>query len=172
MKIKMIPVMIATFTLIAGLPVLLVAAEPPAQVEIDQLSKDFTPVHFDHASHVDMGGDCGECHHHTTGTAAKNPDCMRCHASGVNNERVACRDCHLVEPFSADSLKIATADRNRYHRDPLGLKGAYHRNCMGCHETAGGPTGCLDCHARTESGDALFLSGKYQPSPASQTAAH
>lgn len=173
MKIKMIiPVIVATFTLVAGLSLLPAAAAPPAQVRIDQLSKDFAPVLFDHASHVDMVGDCGECHHHTAGTASKDPDCMRCHDSGGSGERVACRDCHAAQPFSADHLKTTMEDRKRYHRDPLGLKGAYHRNCMGCHEAGGGPTGCLDCHPRTDAGDALFHTGKYLPAPTEKAAGH
>ena len=173
MKIKMIiPVMVATFALVAGLPLPSAAVTPPAQVVIDQLSKDFAPVQFDHASHVDMVGDCSECHHHTTGTASKNPDCMRCHDSGGSGERVACRDCHAAEPFSADHLKKTTEDRKRYHRDPLGLKGAYHRSCTGCHEAGSGPTGCLDCHPRTEAGDALFHAGKYQPTSTNKAAGH
>jgi hypothetical protein len=174
MKIKMIiPVIAATFAFVAGLSTLPAdAAEPPAQVLIDQLRKDFEPVQFDHASHVDMVGDCGECHHHTTGSASKDPDCMRCHDSGGSGERVACRDCHAAEPFSADHLKKTTEDRKRYHRDPLGLKGAYHRNCRGCHESSGGPIGCLDCHSRTEAGDALFHAGKYTPSHTGKAAGH
>lgn len=173
MKIKsIITAMVATFALVAGFSSLATAAVPPAQVRIDQLSKDFAPVQFDHASHVEMVGDCGECHHHTTGAPSKNPDCMRCHDSGSTSERIACRNCHVPEPFSADYLKKMAEDRKRYHRDPLGLKGAYHRNCMGCHESSGGPTGCLDCHARTDAGDALFHAGKYLPTHENKAATH
>ncbi|MDZ4184908.1 MAG: cytochrome c3 family protein [Desulfuromonadales bacterium] len=175
MKIKIIiPVIIATFACVAGLSPLATAAAaaPPAQVRIDQLSKDFEPVEFDHAGHVDMVGDCGECHHHTTGTSAKDPDCMRCHSSGATSERVACRDCHAPDPFSADHLKTTSEDRKRYHRDLLGLKGAYHRSCTGCHEASGGPTGCLDCHQRTEAGNALFRAGKYAPAPTDKASGH
>lgn len=170
MKIKVIiPIMVATFAIVAGLPSPSPAAAPPATVQIDQLSKDFAPVQFDHASHVDMVGDCGECHHHTTGTPSKNPDCLRCHDSGGNGERVACHDCHAAAPFSADNLKKMGTDSKRYHRDIPGLKGVYHRNCMECHESGGGPTGCLDCHPRTDAGDALFRAGKYLPAPTSKT---
>lgn len=173
MKIKMIiPVIVATFALVAGLPPLSNAAAPPAQVQIDQLRKDFAPVQFDHASHVDMVGECSECHHHTTGTPSKNPDCLRCHDSGGTGERVACHDCHTVEPFSADNLKKMATDSKRYHQDRPGLKGAYHRNCMGCHESSGGPTGCLDCHPRNDAGDALFRAGKYLPAPTGKAAGH
>lgn len=173
MKIKsIITVMVATFALVAGFSSLAAAVAPPAQVKIDKLSKDFGPVQFDHASHVDMVGDCGECHHHTAGTPSKNPDCMRCHDSVSNSERIACSNCHVPEPFSADHLKKMAGDSKRYHRDPLGLKGAYHRNCMGCHESSSGPTGCLDCHSRTDAGEALFHAGKYAPAQATKSAAH
>lgn len=173
MKITMIiPVMVATFVLVAGLSTLPADAAPPAQVQIDQLSKDFAPVQFDHASHVDMVGECGTCHHHTTGTPSKNPDCLRCHDSGGTGERVACHDCHAVAPFSADSMNKTATGGKRYHRDVPGLKGAYHRKCVGCHESGGGPTGCLDCHPRNDAGDALFRAGKYLPAPTSKTAGH
>lgn len=173
MKItRLILLMVTTFGLVAGLPLLSAAAAPPTQVQIDQLSQDFAPVQFDHASHVDMVENCSECHHHTTGTASKDPDCMRCHDSGSNGERVACHDCHVAEPFSAEYLKKTTENKKNYHRDIPGLKGAYHRNCMGCHETSGGPTGCLDCHPRTEAGDALFHTGKYLPGTTDKAATH
>jgi hypothetical protein len=45
----------------------------------------------------------------------------------------------------------------------LGLKGAYHLNCTGCHTKMGGPTGCLDCHPRTKKGDAFYSARAYAP---------
>ncbi|RJO66167.1 MAG: hypothetical protein C4523_13900 [Myxococcales bacterium] len=52
-----------------------------------------------------------------------------------------CRECH------GESLK----DLSR-----PGLKGAYHRQCMGCHQSSGsGPLGCNDCHVGREKQEPL-----------------
>lgn len=133
------------------------AAEPPREVRLDTLSELFAGVRFDHAMHVDAAGNCGSCHHHTTGDAAE-PQCGGCH-QGHKTAEVACRACHPAQPFSATYLRDKEQDRGRYHTDKPGLKAAYHRNCLGCHEQAGGPVGCQDCHPRTKSGDDFFHAG-------------
>lgn len=148
------------------------AIAPPARVQLDLLSKEFTAVDFDHAAHVNMVGDCAECHHHTAGTPPKNPDCVRCHAAGTATGVVACRDCHSAQPFSAEYLKQQSANRGLYHIDKPGLKAAYHQQCMGCHKDAGGPTDCLDCHARTRSGDQLYRTGEFAPAKGSGVTSH
>ena len=141
------------------------AMEPPDSIKIDVLSNLFQGVEFNHQMHVDLAQDCSVCHHHTTGTGTVNPDCAKCHNTMEEQATVACGDCHLADPFSAAALQEKEA-ANRYHVDVYGLKGAYHRNCMGCHEKMDGPTGCQDCHARTDAGDAFYHSGKYAPPPA------
>lgn len=173
LKIKFIvTAMVITVVTLAGASTPSAAPTLPQEIRIDLLSKDFGPVLFDHASHVDMVGDCSECHHHTTGTPAKDPDCRRCHDSGSNREHIACHTCHEAQPFSADQLKERTDDRKLYHRDPLGLKGAYHRNCVGCHETGGGPTDCLDCHPRSGAGERLFRTGEHAPVKSDKAGGH
>jgi len=96
----------------------------PEIITLDILSKRYGPVEFSHGYHADMAGDCASCHHHSPeGTTP------------------ACGECH--EPITV------------YHYDParegpnLGLKGAYHGQCMGCHKEWGtGPVGCTDCHEK------------------------
>lgn len=62
-------------------------------------------------------------------------DCARCHHTPPG-ETLACSDCHGA-PFDPEDLSKP------------GLKGAYHRQCLGCHRDAdSGPTGCTDCHAK------------------------
>jgi hypothetical protein len=59
---------------------------------------------------------------------------------------VDCKSCHLTDRFSEDLLS-AIRNQSRYHIDIIGLVGAYHLNCLGCHlSLTAGPTGCLDCH--------------------------
>lgn len=130
----------------------------PETVLLNSLSKYYAGVVFDHALHEQVA-DCASCHHHTTGMPSQDPDCMRCHAGAAEMGVVACRDCHAAEPFSAGYLKAKKADTHRYHTDQLGLKGAYHQSCLGCHQAMGAPSGCLDCHPRNHAGDELFRAG-------------
>lgn len=133
----------------------------PEMVELDSLTQLFESVSFDHQMHLDVEIECSVCHHHTTGTGVSDQRCVKCHDNADEVDAVACRDCHTIEPFSA--AYIRGEDQDQYHIDKPGLKGAYHLNCMGCHEEMGGPLGCEDCHERNDTGDAFFNAGKYAP---------
>lgn len=139
-------------------------ADGPDVVELDSLANLYEPVSFDHAMHVELtDSDCAECHHHTTGTQPTDPVCLKCHRDSREAEVVACRDCHAEKRFSAEYLTKIEADAQLYHEEKPGLKGAYHQNCLECHERVGAPTGCQDCHPRNEQGDAFFRAGKFAP---------
>lgn len=132
----------------------------PANVELDSLADLYRPVEFNHAMHVELvDSQCAKCHHQTTGAAPLEPRCQECHKGGKASAVVACRDCHPVLRFSAEYLAELAANPQLYHLDKPGLKGAYHRNCLGCHLENGGPAGCQDCHPRTPAGDAFFSAG-------------
>ena len=61
--------------------------------------------------------------------------CAKCHHTPPG-ETLACSDCH-GPPFDPENLSKP------------GLKGAYHRQCIGCHrDSESGPMGCTDCHAK------------------------
>jgi hypothetical protein len=151
---------VMTFTAVLALIVAADAArafdEMPEQVTIDSLATYYGPAEFDHAMHTELGEDCSVCHHHTMGTGTNDERCMSCHADDNEVATVACGDCHMTDPFSAENINLEAADRYRYHIDRPGLKAAYHWNCLGCHEEMDGPTACQDCHARTAEGDAFF----------------
>jgi hypothetical protein len=132
------------------------AGDMPDQVFLDTMVKYFDTVEFDHAMHTELGEDCSACHHHTTGTGTTDERCVSCHADSNETASVSCRDCHVAEPFSADQINLVSANVYLYHFDKPGLKAAYHWNCVSCHEQMEGPTGCQDCHTRTEEGDALY----------------
>jgi hypothetical protein len=135
-------------------------------VELDSLAKLYEPVSFGHDMHVEMvEGDCASCHHHTLGTGQVDPACARCHQNSGAADAVACRDCHPAERFGAEYLREMEKDVTLFHRDKPGLKAAYHLKCLGCHREAGGPTGCQDCHALTDKGEAFYRTGKYAPPP-------
>jgi len=83
----------------------------------------YGPVRFMHMKHATVVKDCLVCHHHRP-AEADAPEAVRCSA------------CHQK------SFSSKTQGR-------VGLKAAYHQQCMGCHEEmAEGPVGCMDCHAK------------------------
>ncbi|UCE24717.1 MAG: hypothetical protein JSU74_01315 [Candidatus Zixiibacteriota bacterium] len=96
------------------------AAEGPEVTVIDELAQLYAPVDFNHKLHaemVGMGEGCSVCHHYSP--PGKFPSCSECHSD------------HPSEPQSL--------------RQP-GLKGAYHRQCMGCHREWSHDTKCIFCH--------------------------
>ncbi len=139
----------------------------PETVVLDSIAQHYKPVTFDHAMHVDLVGEenCARCHHHTVGTPVINKDCQKCHANSEGADSVACIDCHSEKWFDAAYLETIQKDHDLYHAGKPGLKGAFHQNCLGCHEEMGAATGCQDCHERTDAGDKFFRSGNYAPKP-------
>ncbi|MGA7828457.1 MAG: cytochrome c3 family protein [Geobacteraceae bacterium] len=133
----------------------------PDTVELDSIENLYGKVPFNHSQHVTIAGDCSVCHHHTTGTPVTNPDCARCHKNSGATTVVSCKGCHAAQPFSAAVMR--KKNKNAYHIDTLGLKGAYHQCCTGCHRVMGGPTGCQDCHALNKKGAAFYDAGEYAP---------
>lgn len=150
------------------------SADGPDTVELGSIAQYYEPVEFDHAMHVELidENECAICHHHTLGTPVVDPICIRCHASSGETDFVACRDCHPAKRFSAEYLAKLEEDINLFHVEKPGLQGALHQNCMGCHEENDAPTGCEDCHVRTEEGDKFFYAGKFAPSPPPATSGH
>lgn len=143
--------------LMTAMPSSLTAGGMPDSVVLDSLADLYEKVTFDHARHATIVENCADCHHHTTGAAGTDPNCARCHRNASVSGIVACRGCHEARPFSAASMR--QQGKTAYHTDRLGLKGAYHQGCTGCHERMGGPTGCQDCHTRKKRGDVFFSAG-------------
>lgn len=85
---------------------------------LNTLERIYEPVTFSHDIHTMVADDCATCHHYSE-----------------PGQTPACRECHGA-PFDPKNLNMP------------GLKGAYHLQCMGCHEDMGGPRGCLECHAK------------------------
>ena len=140
------------------------AGEGPDEVIIDSLALLYEPVIFDHAMHEDVSeGTCALCHHHTLGTAIENESCMKCHAESGGTDEISCGECHSSQRFEVEYLAHISADNELYHRDPLGLKAAYHIRCMNCHAEYGVANGCQDCHGRNDAGDKFFHAGSYKP---------
>ncbi len=81
----------------------------------------YEPVRFAHQRHAALIQDCSQCHHFRP----KDEKAL---------ETTRCSACHQ-ESFNAD------------HPERIGLKAAYHQQCMECHKTQGkGPADCKGCH--------------------------
>ena len=157
---------------ILAAPAFSAGEEMPASVRIDSLSQLYGAVDFDHELHVDVADNCSACHHHRFGGEIDNQQCARCHSDSRKEFAIACGECHVKEPFTGRHIRKMEANPNRYHLDVTGLKGAYHLRCFNCHIKTGAPSGCEDCHARTDAGDRFYHSGKYAPKGGSHAGAH
>ncbi len=99
-------------------------SEAPDYFIIDKLVDIYTPVVFPHKLHAsmsDMGLGCSTCHHHSE-EGKKIPKCEECHDRASNQD-------NLEKP---------------------GLKGAYHRQCLGCHREWSQDTQCSICHPKRD----------------------
>jgi octaheme c-type cytochrome (tetrathionate reductase family) len=117
----------------------------------------YEPVRFTHRTHdVNADSDCSVCHHRyalgdddRVGQDLKTmheemmevritgASCLSCHEDLTEKPQQKCSHCHI------DSNEPDYPAR-------IGLKGAYHRQCIGCHQnqprTAQAPTDCVGCH--------------------------
>ena len=101
----------------------------------------YGPVRFMHKKHAGLSADCTVCHHHRPNDddASDTTRCSACHQDSFNQEVP-----------------------NR-----IGLKGAIHRRCLGCHKQLNnGPTRCSNtCHEKRvlDHKDLVKLSEKPDP---------
>ena len=147
-------------SLSASYPMAASCMSVPDTVTLNQNGKLYQPFQFNHAKHIQDIKECADCHHHTTGTLVQDPKCVGCHANSSPTEVVSCKGCHSANPFTPQTL-ADKREKKRFHLDKLGIKGALHQSCLGCHETQGaGPVGCKECHPSTREGNAFMDSGK------------
>jgi hypothetical protein len=80
---------------------LVVSADMPGKVVIDEIQKSKPPVPFDHKAHAEKRAkDCKTCHHKDE--AGKEQKCSACHKEKAEGKVVAlkeayhttCKDCH------------------------------------------------------------------------------
>ncbi len=82
---------------------------------------NYEPVRFAHKRHAALINDCTKCHHYRPKdeSALETTRCSACHQESFNPEIP----------------------------ERIGLKAAYHQQCMECHkEEAKGPVDCKGCH--------------------------
>jgi Ni/Fe-hydrogenase subunit HybB-like protein len=147
---------------------------------LNAASDDYEPVPFAHRIHDELtGGDCGVCHHryawdeddrvgedivelHASIDIALGGPCAACHDDMADNPPQSCARCHGL-PNEADAPAR------------LGLKGAYHRQCIVCHEQhmqpAPAPTECNSCHHPWTPDHGLLVELPPRPSPQQTTEA-
>ncbi len=101
----------------------------------------YGPVRFMHAKHASsLNGDCAACHHYRP-------------ADEKADEAVGCRSCHQ------EAFKETEQDR-------VGLKAAYHIQCMDCHEKmAKGPVSCNSCHTKNPTDHRELVKLQNDPTP-------
>ncbi len=98
-------------------------SEAPDRMTIGEIADLYKPVEFNHKLHAEMagmGGNCATCHHYSP-EGEPIPPCKECHGEG--------NPVNLRQP---------------------GLKGAYHRQCLGCHREWSHETKCVVCHLPEE----------------------
>lgn len=128
--------------------------EAPASVTINYLQELYAAVEFNHQMHAEAYA-CNTCHHHTTGDGPENERCAKCHANSGAADNVSCSSCHQRKEITPTS--VATHPENIvYHIDKPSIKGALHLQCLSCHQTEDGPTGCQECHAFSSEGRKRF----------------
>jgi len=95
----------------------------PHRKIVERLFKDSEHNRLAEHFHSEVDTLCSGCHHNTP-VGMKPPPCSSCHGDSA----------HPVE-------------------DKPGLKAAYHRQCITCHQKMEiGKTGCADCHSRASEG--------------------
>ena len=108
---------------------------------VNTYDDQYQPVRFMHTQHAaNYVDNCAACHHYRP-------------ADESASETVRCAACHQ-EAFKAEA------------QDRVGLKAAYHLQCMGCHqERDKGPVGCQCCHRENPTDHAELVALPAQPSP-------
>jgi octaheme c-type cytochrome (tetrathionate reductase family) len=143
-------------------------------------SDDYEPVGFSHRIHDELvEGDCSVCHHRYAREAGDRVgvDIKTLHAPMEIKMGGACSECH-------DTMeKNPPQSCTRCHGLPnepdfpsrIGIKGAYHRQCIGCHERqlkpASAPTECASCHHPWTPDHSKLVSFGDKPSPQDVTRA-
>ena len=149
-------IFLLSLVLVIFQPGLSLSKEPELPViVINSIASLYSPVVFNHALHVRYAS-CVECHHHTTGQEPSDPYCLPCHRGESELTDISCSSCHY-EVARRELQKASSPKEAIYHFNVPTLKGAYHLNCISCHEVIGtGPVTCKECHLLTDKGNIFY----------------
>ncbi|HMK60391.1 MAG TPA: cytochrome c3 family protein [Dissulfurispiraceae bacterium] len=141
--LHMMEALIVAVTIIC-LPIIVVGADGPETIVLDQIQQKYGAVNFNHSMHSGLAESCGKCHHqHNDKLRA---ECKECHTmdsgayrSSVKQGFLPCSGCHTE--YSPETPGMP------------GLKVALHKTCFQCHVGMGqlgsSPKGCTEiCHGR------------------------
>ena len=111
------------------------ADEAPELLKIDVMSNIYEASIFTHKLHAEMSEMSGGC--------------ISCHHFNPPGKIVGCKNCH-------------EASINRTDLQKPGLKGAFHRQCMACHQDWSHESNCEVCHTlkKTETSETSLTDKK------------
>jgi hypothetical protein len=114
----------------------------PEKVVIKNLSKQYEPVDFPHRKIVNA--------------LVNNIKDNRLSGYFHSQEGTICKGCHHNSPVSKKPPHCGNCHGKTFDKEnPLkpGIMGAYHQQCMGCHQEMDikKPAGCIDCHKEKKS---------------------
>jgi hypothetical protein len=117
------------------------ASDIPETVVIGELADEYEPVEMPHRAMVEaLMQHIGESSMATYFHAHEDVVCQGCHhQSPLGETPPLCGSCHGTDPAEFDLFRP-------------GLKGAYHQQCVGCHESMeiAEPSDCSGCHEEKE----------------------
>ncbi len=119
----------------------------PETVILDELEDAYEPVPFDHLSHAkmaEMWNGCVTCHHRTPQVVEQSDESttltlLLAKTQEDAGEIPACKSCHAVLADEGD-IRMPS------------LKGAYHRQCLNCHQEWMHENACVICHEPKDNG--------------------
>ncbi len=123
---------------------------------LNSITDYYEPVKFTHRTHdVTTGGNCALCHHRFSYDESDRigEDVVKFHEEMVEVQLGgACESCHDMNDITINSCDSChgAPEGDSADNNILGLKGAYHRQCIGCHENSNSglnaPLDCKSCH--------------------------
>lgn len=133
MQKKMIGFYAGIVIAIAVGAVVVVAGEPLNIPEKEITIQGKKPARFTHLTHLNLGLECGACHHDTD----HNPLTVDAISSLGDPAKLRCVSCHNGDLANKDLQKA---------------KDVFHARCKACHkagyEGKKGPAKCNDCHLK------------------------
>ncbi len=144
----------------ASLLVVAVAEDQPPEIGpnvviLRELESTYEAVPFEHRLHAKMAqmwNGCVTCHHRSPQPTTSAPGPVTPPAGSISQEASAqvpaCKSCHPVAGANTDIHMPS-------------LKGAYHRQCLNCHQEWMHENACVICHKPKEGRSA----GKVDPTP-------
>lgn len=124
--------------------ILSISAECTGNGNTAHVSRQRPPVVFNHDSHMG-NNECRQCHHrYENGKNVLVEDEL----ASVTPDGVMTLD--ISSQKELNGIKCASCHNSRNKINKIGIRDAFHRQCIGCHEAkSAGPVLCGECHKRS-----------------------